>query len=86
MHTFVRGTTYEFMEHSLRLYRETRQHLRMALEEVVRNGCTNIAIYGTGEPAELARRRRDADSRRSIWEGFGRFPWERAGHMLYCSA
>ena len=46
--------TYEFMEHSLRLYRKTRQHLRTALEEVVRDGCTNIAIYGTGEPAELA--------------------------------
>ena len=46
--------TYEFMEHSLLLYRETRQHLRKALQEVVRDGCTNIAIYGTGEPAELA--------------------------------
>ena len=46
--------TYEFMEQSLRSYRETRQHLRMALEEAVRDGCTNIAIYGTGEPAELA--------------------------------
>ena len=46
--------TYEFMEQSLRSYRETRQHLRRALEEAVRDGCTNIAIYGTGEPAELA--------------------------------
>ena len=46
--------TYEFMEHSLRLYRETRRHLRTALEGVVKDGCTNIAIYGTGEPAELA--------------------------------
>ena len=46
--------TYEFMEYSLRLYRETRQHLRTALKEVVKDGCTNIAIYGTGEPAELA--------------------------------
>ena len=46
--------TYEFMEHSLRWYRETRQHLRIALEEVVRDGHTKIAIYGTGEPAELA--------------------------------
>lgn len=45
---------YEFMEHSLRWYRETRHHLRTALEEVVRDGRTNIAIYGTGEPAELA--------------------------------
>ena len=46
--------TYKFMEQSLRFYRETRQHLRTAIEEVVRDGCTNIAIYGTGEPAELA--------------------------------
>ena len=46
--------TYEFMAYSLRLYRETRQHLRTALKEVVKDGCTNIAIYGTGEPAELA--------------------------------
>jgi len=46
--------TYEFMEYSLRLYRETGQHLRTALKEVVKDGCTNIAIYGTGEPAELA--------------------------------
>ena len=45
--------SYEFMEHSLRWYRATRRHLRMVLEEVVRDGRTNIAIYGTGEPAEL---------------------------------
>ncbi len=46
--------TYEFMEQSLRWYRETRQHLRTALDAVISDGRTNIAIYGTGEPAELA--------------------------------
>jgi DNA-binding MarR family transcriptional regulator len=46
--------TYEFMEHSLRLYRRTRQHLRVALETGIRDGCRRVAIYGTGEPAELA--------------------------------
>lgn len=46
--------TYEFMEYSLRLYRKTREHLRAALETGVRDGCRAVAIYGTGEPAELA--------------------------------
>ena len=46
--------SYEFMEHSLRLYRETRQHLHSSLQGLVTDGCNRIAIYGTGEPAELA--------------------------------
>jgi DNA-binding MarR family transcriptional regulator len=46
--------TYEFMEYSLRLYRETRQHLRVVLGTIVRDGRRHVAIYGTGEPAELA--------------------------------
>ena len=46
--------TYEFMEHSLGLYRQTRQHLRAALQSVLKDGCRQVAIYGTGEPAELA--------------------------------
>jgi DNA-binding MarR family transcriptional regulator len=46
--------TYEYMEFSLQLYRETRQHLRSALQAVVRNGCQRVAIFGIGEPAELA--------------------------------
>ena len=46
--------TYEFMDHSLRLYRETRRHLRRSLESVIRAGDSRVAIYGTGEPAELA--------------------------------
>lgn len=46
--------TYEFMEYSLKLYRQTRQHLRAALESGLKDGCRQVAIYGTGEPAELA--------------------------------
>jgi len=46
--------TYEFMEHSLRMYRKTRGHLRAVLEAGIRDGCRDVAIYGTGESAELA--------------------------------
>jgi DNA-binding MarR family transcriptional regulator len=46
--------TYEFMEHSLRMYRKTRNHLRAVLEAGILDGCRTVAIYGTGEPAELA--------------------------------
>ena len=46
--------TYEFMGHSLELYRQTRKHLRAALELGLKDGCRQVAIYGTGEPAELA--------------------------------
>jgi DNA-binding MarR family transcriptional regulator len=45
--------TYEFMDYSLHLYGEVRQHLREALA-----GCAaadrRVAIYGRGEAAELA--------------------------------
>ena len=46
--------TCEFMEHSLSLYRQTRGHLRAALESGLKRGCRRVAIYGTGEAAELA--------------------------------
>src|SRR3954471_8899107 len=46
--------TYEFMEYSLQLYRRVRSHLRTALERGVRENRRRIAIYGTGEAAELA--------------------------------
>ena len=46
--------TYEFMDHSLKLYRQTRKHLRAALATGLKEGCRRVAIYGTGEPAELA--------------------------------
>ena len=46
--------TYEFMEHSMDLYRQTRHHLRAVLQSHLTDGCLHVAIYGTGEPAELA--------------------------------
>lgn len=46
--------TYEYMEYSMHVYRETRQHLRSALQPLTTDGSHRIAIYGTGEAAELA--------------------------------
>lgn len=46
--------TYEFWEYSLHLYQEVRRHLRRVLEDSVAGGAKRIAIYGTGEAAELA--------------------------------
>ena len=45
--------TYEFMEYSLVLYGQVRQHLYAALKPYADNR-TRIALYGTGEAAELA--------------------------------
>lgn len=45
--------TYEFMDYSLHLYREVRQHLRAALQQCAEGG-RKVAIYGRGEAAELA--------------------------------
>ena len=45
--------TYEFMDYSLHLYKEVRQHLREALQECAERQ-RNVAIYGRGEAAELA--------------------------------
>ena len=46
--------TYEFMDYSLHLYREVRQHLTEVLRPCREHGAQRIAIYGTGEAAELA--------------------------------
>jgi DNA-binding MarR family transcriptional regulator len=46
--------TYEFMQYSLHLYGEVRRHLRDVLRPLVSAGHDRIAIYGTGEAAELA--------------------------------
>jgi DNA-binding MarR family transcriptional regulator len=46
--------TYEFMDYSLHLYREVRQHLSEVLRPCRDNGAQRIAVYGTGEAAELA--------------------------------
>lgn len=46
--------TYEFMEYSLVLYGQVRQHLRAVLEQCAAENRRRIALYGTGEAAELA--------------------------------
>jgi DNA-binding MarR family transcriptional regulator len=46
--------TYEYMEYSLRLYRETRRRFRQEMKERLQSRRPRVAIYGTGEAAELA--------------------------------
>ncbi len=46
--------TYEYMSFSLLLYRQTRTHLREAVRPLVENGRRRLALYGSGEAAELA--------------------------------
>src|SRR5947207_5498946 len=46
--------TYEFMDYSLHLYREVRQHLTHVLRPCRHEGRSRIAVFGTGEAAELA--------------------------------
>lgn len=46
--------SYEYMLYSLRLYAEARRNLREALEPLAQPGVKRVALYGTGEAAELA--------------------------------
>jgi hypothetical protein len=46
--------TYEFMEYSLYLYSQVRFHLRAVLEPYGLCHRKRVAVYGTGEAAELA--------------------------------
>lgn len=46
--------TYEFMDYSLYLYREVRDHLSELLRPLRDGGAQRIAVFGTGEAAELA--------------------------------
>lgn len=46
--------TYEFMDYSLQVYRQGRNHLRTILSPYAAHGEARIAIYGTGEAAELS--------------------------------
>jgi len=46
--------TYEHVAYSLSLYRRARHALREALGELASSGLKRIALYGTGEAAELA--------------------------------
>ncbi|HJZ74884.1 MAG TPA: winged helix-turn-helix transcriptional regulator [Vicinamibacterales bacterium] len=45
--------TYEFMDYSLHLFAEVRQHLREALQECAAAD-RRVAIFGCGEAAEIA--------------------------------
>jgi DNA-binding MarR family transcriptional regulator len=46
--------TYEYMTYSLRLYRGVRETVQAALAPLAQNGVARVALYGTGEAAELA--------------------------------
>lgn len=46
--------TYQYMDYSRRLYRETRLALRQTLRPLVEGGRSRVALYGTEEAAELA--------------------------------
>jgi hypothetical protein len=46
--------TYDFMDYSLHLYREVRDHLSEVLRPCREAGEKRIAVFGTGEAAELA--------------------------------
>lgn len=46
--------TYEHVAYSLNLYRRARQTLRESLSLLPQEGLKRIALYGTGEAAELA--------------------------------
>ena len=46
--------TYEYMDYSRQLYRETRMVLRQKLRPLVQHGRSQVTLYGTEEAAELA--------------------------------
>src|SRR5262247_3828702 len=46
--------TYEHMSHALGLYRRARQTLREHLRSLAERGMKRVALYGSGEAAELA--------------------------------
>jgi DNA-binding MarR family transcriptional regulator len=46
--------TYEFMDYSLFLYSQVRSHLRAVLEPYALRNEKRVAVFGTGEAAELA--------------------------------
>lgn len=46
--------TYEYMAYSMNLYRRARQNLREALALLPEHGMKRLALYGTGDAAELA--------------------------------
>jgi DNA-binding Lrp family transcriptional regulator len=69
--------TYEFMDYSLHLYKEVRQHLREVLQECAEQN-RNVAIFGRDEAAELAY----LSLRESGLEPVAIFDLERGGSFL----
>ena len=70
--------TYEHMAYSLNLYRRARQTLRAALGRLPEKGAKRIALYGTGEAAEVAY----LTLREFGLEPIGVFAREEGGHFL----
>ena len=70
--------TYEHMAYSLNLYRRTRATLREGLGLLADNGMKRIALYGTGEAAELAY----LTLKEFGLEPIGVFSREAGGHFL----
>lgn len=70
--------TYEHMSYSLNLYRRTRQTLRESLKLLHETGMKRIALYGTGEAAELAY----LTLKELGLEPIGVFAREAGGHFL----
>ena len=70
--------TYEHAAYSLHLYRRARQTLRDALRHLPRNGVKRIALYGSGEAAELAY----LTLKELGLEPFGVFSWSADGSFL----
>src|SRR2546426_8934254 len=70
--------TYEHAAYSPHLYRRARQTLRDALRHLPRNGVKRIALYGSGEAAELAY----LTLKELGLEPFGVFSWSADGSFL----
>lgn len=70
--------TYEHMAYSLNLYRRARQTLRQSLSQLPERGAKRIALYGTGEAAEVAY----LTLRELGLEAAGVFAPESGGHFL----
>jgi DNA-binding MarR family transcriptional regulator len=76
--------TYEFMEYSLVLYGQVRQHLRTVLQPHVLENRKRVAVYGTGEAAELAYLSIAELGLElvAVFEDEGRFPGQFLGHPI----
>jgi DNA-binding MarR family transcriptional regulator len=70
--------TYDYMTHSLKLYRRARANLREAMTGLHERGMKRIVLYGTGDAAELAY----LTLREFGLEPVGVFSLDAAGHFL----